>query len=1626
MSLHAPMFRQLRSLLLSGGLLLGVLLASSQAQVTTTITPDGTLGTTVTQSGTVHNITGGTRPGNGPNLFHSFDRFSVGTNDTASFSGPTGIVNILSRVTGGQQSVIDGQLQSTIPGANLYLLNPSGVLFRPNATLDIKGSFHVSTADVLRFVDGATFSARIGERSTLTTAPPAAFGFLGPTPAAITVQGSSLGVPEGKAVSVVGGEIQIVGGQLVAPGGRVQIASVASPGEVLASPVEMEPNLQVSAFTRLGPLTLSQNALLNVSGNSGGTVLIRGSRLLVDQSSIRADTLGNTNGARKGIDIAVTEDMTHTRGGFITAGSVSAGDAGNVQITARSLHVEDEALIGAGTFMEGRAGDIRLDVGTLTLTQGAVIDSSTFAGAKQGGTVTVTATDSITIAGQDSSGNPSGIFANALGNGEAGRVAVVTPTLAMHGGALQAASSNRGNAGKITLEVGQLTLTGGAELSSFSSGTGHGGTITVTAKEVVSLAENAKIDVHGSGGGTVVIQGGTVLVDHASISADTVGNVDGAGVGIDIMLAGALRMTQGGVISTTSTGAGKAGNIRLTAESVHMAGATIAAEACDQGRAGDIALHVGTLTLTPGARISSTTAGTGQGGDVAVTATQGILLAGTNNFDNRADLVGLQAGTFGQGNAGRVIINSPILTIQGFASIDASTFDKGNAGTAEVTADRVVLADGGSIFSNTRGEGQGGTVTIIAHESLSIQNEGKLSIGAFDTGDAGRVSIMTPSLVMQGGLIETKAQGTKGNAGTIVVNADRINLTQDAAIDSSTQGIGRGGSISIRGGSLVMDHAFITALTQGDAAGGSIDIHLTDTLDMRNAGAILAATFGHGNAGGVAIATPTLSLQGSALINASTFNEGNAGAVEITADRILLTEGGIISNTRGSGQAGTVTITARESLSLQNGGRLSTSAFDRGDAGSVSIVTPNLTLTQDATIASSTEGAGRGGSISIRGGNLSLDRALINASTLGAMAGGDGGNIDIHLTGTLDMRKAGGIVAATFGAGRGGDITVEVGKLTLTDGAEINGTTRGSGPGGNVTVTAHNSLSIFGRSSAPFSLSGLVANALEDASGSAGRIVVTTPTLQMDDGVIQAMTLGKGRAGEIQINVGKLTLTGGALISSSSGATSLATEALPSATGQGGNVVITATDFVTISGRGGDFPSSVLTETSGSRNAGHITLSTPILTMEDGRIASATAGDGRAGDVMLHVGRLRLAGGAQIASASGSEAGAVGSGQGGGVTITADDTIAISGRGSIISSSTFGSGDAGTISLTASTLRMDNEGIIQAGGAGGRAGDIRIGAANIILTGGAAINTSTTGAGQGGNVIVTAADLLSISGQDADGVGSGIASGTLGSGVGGNIVLQAQRLELNNGGLISVLSLGAGDAGNIVLQAGKTFQSRHGIVSAEAKQADGGNIQLTVGSRVVLRNSQITATVGTGVGKGGNITIDPQFVVMQGSQVRADAFGGPGGNVRIVAGVFLADPPSQVSASSALNIPGTVDIQAPVTNISGAIAPLPQEFASTAELLRDRCAGRLREGRMSRLVLGGRDGVPSEPGSLLLSPLIQMGSRENEEQAGIPAKPGQVQERAWPVQAGALEGLDIECARWTGHRGTTVKSKTYP
>jgi hypothetical protein len=253
----------------------------------------------------------------------------------------------------------------------------------------------------------------------------------------------------------------------------------------------------------------------------------------------------------------------------------------------------------------------------------------------------------------------------------------------------------------------------------------------------------------------------------------------------------------------------------------------------------------------------------------------------------------------------------------------------------------------------------------------------------------------------------------------------------------------------------------------------------------------------------------------------------------------------------------------------------------------------------------------------------------------------------------------------------------------------------------------------------------------------------------------------------------------------------------------------------------------------------------------------------------------------------------------------------------------------------------------------------------IGLSGEALIDSSTSGPGQGGTVTVTAAETLTVTGRQ-----SSLRTNTAGSGRGGDLVLQARTVRLAEGAVISAQSSGRGTAGTIRLQIDEMFQSDNAFVTTASTRAGGGAIVLRAERLVWLRDSALTTSVQGGGGDAGNITLDAPFVIVESSQIIANAFAGMGGNLHIGAAVFLADPASRVEASSALGIDGEVEIQALVTNLSEVVAPLVQPFAPATGLLQARCAERLRAGGMSSFVLGGREGVPAEPEGGLPSPLV--------------------------------------------------------
>ena len=164
------------------------LIRHSQAEVVL----DGTLGPPGALSGPNFFIEPKLGQQMGGNLFHSFARFNLNSSESATFTGPASIHNVISRVTGGQASTIDGLLRSQIPNADMYFLNPAGVMFGPNAQIDVPASLYISSADSLKLGDSGRFEASAPDNSLLTVAPPSAFGFLNSTPARITVEGSQL------------------------------------------------------------------------------------------------------------------------------------------------------------------------------------------------------------------------------------------------------------------------------------------------------------------------------------------------------------------------------------------------------------------------------------------------------------------------------------------------------------------------------------------------------------------------------------------------------------------------------------------------------------------------------------------------------------------------------------------------------------------------------------------------------------------------------------------------------------------------------------------------------------------------------------------------------------------------------------------------------------------------------------------------------------------------------------------------------------------------------------------------------------------------------------------------------------------------------------------------------------------------------------------------------------------------------------------------------------------------------------------------------------------------------------------------------------------------------------------
>ena len=817
---------------------------------------------------TQYDITGGTRPGGGANLFHSFGDFGVPSDNIANFQNTlvNGAFphtdNILARVTGGDMSNIFGSIKTADFGsANLFLMNPAGFLFGPNATVNVGGMVAFSSADYLKLTDNVRFNAipNAATDALLTAMPVASFGFSELNPGAITVKGSQF---IAESISLVGGNITIESGtpeggtahraQFSAPNGNILLASATSPGEFDAATLQPLPNVNDTSFSSFGSVFLAPESSINVRGTS--TVSIRGGQFVLSVNDATLTTAESPS---------VTNTFSLNSGSSIVSSNSDANRGADIKVVAGVLQMDGAMIQNNTSGLDGGAGgNIFMNADTITLQNGSSISSST-SGAGDSGTVHLNANESISLVNSSIASNsetPPG-----------------TPIV--------------GNGGQLNLSAPSITLEQGSALLARTTGAGHAGAIELNA-DTLSLADMSVVQTSTSSSGpadSITVQGlkgsgdtaHTVsLVGGSSLSSNSVGNDEGEGgaAGNILVETHTLSLSEGSQITTSSISSpGDAGTITINAgEEVQLSQGILTSRSesniSDEfvndfviGNAGSITVSAPTVMLKNNSRIASTTdsrytgdPSKGNAGSVTVNATNLSLTEGSQLTSS--SIIG-DSGQSPVGNAGNV-------TIQVLASLASSVLTNGA---------------GSGLFTDTQGTGAGGNITLNAN-TVTLQNGGTLSA-------------------------KTSGPATTATGGSITVNAtDHVIMTSGASITASSTGPGNAGNISIDAGqNFVATNSSVT--TQANlASGGAIKITTTPSgmVDLTNSTISASVRDGAGGGGSVNIDPQFVILQNSEILAQAV--QGPGGNISITTNLLLQDATSNISASSQFGVNGTVTI----------------------------------------------------------------------------------------------------------------------------------------------------------------------------------------------------------------------------------------------------------------------------------------------------------------------------------------------------------------------------------------------------------------------------------------------------------------------------------------------------------------------------------------------------------------------------------------------------------------------------------------------------------------------------------------------------------------------------------------------
>jgi filamentous hemagglutinin family protein len=832
----------------------------------------------------------------GTNLFHSFQTFNINSGESATFTGASNITNVISRVTGGKNSTIDGTLRSQVGNADFYFINPAGVVFGKDAKLDVPASFYASTANNLKFKDAVNYSAVDLKNNTLSVSTPEQFGMLDANVQnnnLLNVDGAKLEVNAKQTLGLASENIQIRNNaKLNAPDGKILIAS-NNQAEITGS-------------------------LVNADGNGQGNIVVSAQELTIENSIVTASNIGETNmKSTDGVEIT-TANLNLIDHSQIRSTSYDAGAGGNVNINASgNINVKNGSVISSHSLADGKGGVVNINTGSLNL-DGKEQSDTDFTGiaansnpnsTAQAGQVKVQA-NSVNIE------NGAQMNSSTFGEGDANSVTVTAKNITIDGKGSAFATGigsnanpdSSGHAGNIVIKSDNISISNGGTINSMTFSSGDAGSVQLDAKTVAIDGQNNKNKVTG-------------------ISSDTNGSSGNAGK--VTLNAKQLTIKNTGTISSSTMGSGQGGSVQVNADTVEINGkgsednlfTGILSNAVGTGNAGNVSVKANTLALTEKGRIASNTYGNGNGGDVNVQAKNVSI-----NGNNSSVYTGIASNTYNNGDAGTVTLNATDINVENAGRITTNTRGQGKAGNLVVNAENITIDAKNSLYlagiaaaASPESTGQIGNVDVAATNKLVIKNGGQISVQNRATVEhpetitAGTISIKAGDVYLNNGLINAQSTGNvdasniraqilrglwmnnsgitmqakSGNGGAIFMNSgaviDMFSSVITTSVESST---GNGGNITVATQNLVLDDGAVQAnaysgnggdvLLQIDSLVGSreqvqqggkkIDIGTApkQTIWKTNSNVrnVIQAASEHGLSGQVIVTSPQINLSG--------------------------------------------------------------------------------------------------------------------------------------------------------------------------------------------------------------------------------------------------------------------------------------------------------------------------------------------------------------------------------------------------------------------------------------------------------------------------------------------------------------------------------------------------------------------------------------------------------------------------------------------------------------------------------------------------------------------------------------------------------------------------------------------